>query len=278
MQQQEIQRSREALSYILGLIELERRCAMMNENYANEMGSKLKRINLLEDERSYDGTFMNISPIITAFASSGGGGTSMPMVIVPISTKNNMTNVNGTTAATGIVMNSIIPNPSPNSSSIPFQKEPFPSSGGAGVMSQHHLLKSISPSTTAAIRPSTPLPSAFMHNTANGTGMSTAMLMDVPRAMTTAAAAVSIPPILPPAYESAEIDLEHSHHHLPTTVGITQMFVSTDSLNGELASIIQQSPTVNTVPYPRTESNILENLYGGSHSRQRTLELPSSQP
>jgi hypothetical protein len=58
LQQQEVQRSREALSYILGLIELERRCAVMNENYANDMALKLKNINLVEDERRFTRAFM----------------------------------------------------------------------------------------------------------------------------------------------------------------------------------------------------------------------------
>lgn len=60
LQQQEVQRSRESLSYILGLIELERRCAVMNENYANDMALKLKHINLVEDERRFTRTYMSI--------------------------------------------------------------------------------------------------------------------------------------------------------------------------------------------------------------------------
>jgi hypothetical protein len=59
LQQQEVQRSREALSYILGLIELERRCAVMNENYANDMALKLKSINLVDDERRFTQIFMS---------------------------------------------------------------------------------------------------------------------------------------------------------------------------------------------------------------------------
>lgn len=63
MQQQEAQRSREALSYILGLIELERRCAVMNENYANDMAYKLKTINLIGDEQRFTGAFLSVALI-----------------------------------------------------------------------------------------------------------------------------------------------------------------------------------------------------------------------
>lgn len=61
MQQQEAQRSREALSYILGLIELERRCAVMNENYANDMACKLKTINLIGDEQRFTSAFLSVA-------------------------------------------------------------------------------------------------------------------------------------------------------------------------------------------------------------------------
>ena len=49
----EAQRSRDVVGYILSLIDLERRCAAMNESYANEMATKLKQINLQEDDRVF---------------------------------------------------------------------------------------------------------------------------------------------------------------------------------------------------------------------------------
>jgi len=60
LQQQEVHRSREALSFILAMIELERRCAIMNENYASDMAGKLKRINLVDDEQKFTNIFMSV--------------------------------------------------------------------------------------------------------------------------------------------------------------------------------------------------------------------------
>lgn len=67
-----MQRSRDVLSYILALIELERRCAVMNENYASDMAQKLKQINLVEDERRFTRAYVEIPlpPPVAAIPSA----------------------------------------------------------------------------------------------------------------------------------------------------------------------------------------------------------------
>jgi len=57
LQCMEGQRGRLVLSYILGMIELERRCAVMNENYANDMALKLKQVDLQKDEQRFTTVF-----------------------------------------------------------------------------------------------------------------------------------------------------------------------------------------------------------------------------
>lgn len=87
LQQQEVHRSREALSYILAMVELERRCAIMNENYASDMAGKLKRINLVDDEQKFTNIFMSVPlvppqlPIMTV-VSNPRGNANQPADLV----------------------------------------------------------------------------------------------------------------------------------------------------------------------------------------------------
>ena len=73
-------RNREALSFILGLIELERRCAVMNEGFANEMALKLKRVNVTEDDRNFHLRFLDIPrPLISpSIAALDAATTVLP--------------------------------------------------------------------------------------------------------------------------------------------------------------------------------------------------------
>lgn len=91
------------MSYILGLIELERRCAIMNENYAGEMALKLKQINLLSDEQKFSDAFMsapvapplitvctpmvgNLTPLMTNGIMTGPSQRNNPECFAPVIT------------------------------------------------------------------------------------------------------------------------------------------------------------------------------------------------
>ena len=66
------------------MVELERRCAVMNENYANDMSIKLKQINLSEDEKYFHKTFL-CTPITPPPMISAMGNPSTIMAPPPAS-------------------------------------------------------------------------------------------------------------------------------------------------------------------------------------------------
>lgn len=67
------------------MVELERRCAVMNENYANDMGIKLKQINLTEDEKYFHKTFLTAPITPPPLTSSSMLPTTMAPPAVPAS-------------------------------------------------------------------------------------------------------------------------------------------------------------------------------------------------
>lgn len=70
LRQLESQRCRDALSYMIGITELEKRCASMNQSYAEEMMVKLKKIDLSKDEQTFSSIYLQNTPSVIPSAPS----------------------------------------------------------------------------------------------------------------------------------------------------------------------------------------------------------------
>lgn len=62
LQQQEHERSREVYTHLLALVELERRCVAMNEEFGEEMSARVRNVRLADDERAFVNAFCS-SPL-----------------------------------------------------------------------------------------------------------------------------------------------------------------------------------------------------------------------
>lgn len=89
MRETEAHRMKTAMSNLFELIELERRCASMDEKYATEMVNKLKQIDLQADDRHFTKTHIDtgISTGAMVNLSLPAAKTNAPLLLTPVSPK-----------------------------------------------------------------------------------------------------------------------------------------------------------------------------------------------